>query len=216
MQRPGDYSRFLDRYRKAMGLGDDWEFEALLRQYEEHGFAPNIGTVYGQMYRLVEKALGARKSLRDFQQQTEPSHKCTLCGVREPLHPGIYKGQKCSESFGALSGFWKAALNQLPPVRKSERLCAVCATKRFSSTAYFRDSLNLAMEDHFPSVAMMATASFKRRVLDHMGRPKLDCAVKDFVEAIKAIAPQRWKGAALPMLRRASKDQERQKRLCGP
>ncbi len=102
-----DYSKFLDIYKELMGIKGNWEFDELLRQYKERGFEPNIGTLYGMVYRLTEKALGSRKSLRDFRQTDEPNYKCTLCGVREPVHPGSYNGNNCSEDFGALRGFWQ-------------------------------------------------------------------------------------------------------------
>ncbi|PIQ93738.1 MAG: hypothetical protein COV68_08325, partial [Nitrospirae bacterium CG11_big_fil_rev_8_21_14_0_20_41_14] len=125
-----DLAGFISEYKQLMGVTGNWEFDNLLKAYEK-GFTPNIGTAYGQIYRLTEKTLGSRKAVRDFNQQDEPNHKCTLCGVREPVHPGMHKDQSCTKEFGALKGFWQdKVMPAFPQIRRSERLCAVCSTKR--------------------------------------------------------------------------------------
>ncbi|MFZ5996174.1 MAG: type III-B CRISPR-associated protein Cas10/Cmr2 [Nitrospirota bacterium] len=201
-----NYAGFLDAYKKLMGISNKWEFDSLLKQYEEKGFAPNIGTLYSLIYKLTEKALGSRKAIRDFRQTTEPNHKCTLCGVREPVHSGIHKDQNCTEEFGALRGFWQdKILPSFPQLRKSERLCAVCVSKRLSSRFYFRDKLGFDIDDNFPSVSMIATSAFKLRVIENISLNHLSIKVGNYVEAIKNIAGERWRGIPLPMVIRACK-----------
>ena len=141
-----DYADFIGEYKRLMGIAGQWDFDNLLKAYKK-GFDPNIGTAYGQIYRLTEKTLGSRKAVRDFKQQEEPNHKCTLCGVREPVHPGIHNDQSCKEEFGALKGFWQERiLPEFPQIRRSERLCAVCATKRLSSKYFFKDILSFDID----------------------------------------------------------------------
>jgi len=202
-----NYTDFLSHYKSLMNIHSEWKFEKLLKEYEEKGFAPNIGTIYGQIYRLTEKALGSRKSLRDFDQQEEPNYKCTLCGVREPVHPGIYNSQNCSEDFGALRGFWQESMMaQFPQMRKSERLCGVCITKRLSSKDYFNDILQFDIDDLFPSVSMIATAAFKLRVIENIDYLALSVSVENYGEAIKTLAGDRWRGISVPMIMRACRD----------
>lgn len=203
-----NYTDFLNVYKPLMGSKPEDEFDKLLKEYEEKGFPPNSGTVYGQIYRLIEKALGSRKAVRDFEQTDEPNHKCTLCGVREPVHPGMHNDRSCSEDFGALRGFWlEKVLAAFPQIRKSERLCVVCVTKRLSSKSYFKDTLGFDVNDNFPSVSMVATALFKLRVIENLANNNLKTKVSLFVESIKSLAPDRWSGIPMPMVIRACRDE---------
>ncbi len=203
-----NYDDFYHSYKNLMDLKNDGDFDRLLKVYKEKGFEPNIGTVYGQVYWLVEKTLGSRKTVRDFGQTNEPNHKCTLCGVREPVHPGTHKDKSCSEDFGALRGFWQErVLPAFPQIRKSERLCGVCVTKRLSSKYYFEDTLQFDIDDNFPSVSMVATASFKLRVIENIANNDLKEKTKRFVEAVKSLAEERWSGNPMPMVIRACRDE---------
>ncbi len=203
-----NYTTFLTIYKSLMGLTSNTEFDNLLKEYQTKGFDPNIGTVYGQIYRLVEKTLGSRKTVRDFKQTDEPNHKCTLCGVREPVHPGTYNNQSCSDTSGALKNWWQeVVIPALPQIRKSERLCAVCITKRLSSKHYFSDTLNFDINDSFPSVSMIATASFKLRVIENMNNNNLAVKVGCFVDTIQALAGERASGIPVPMVIRACRDE---------
>lgn len=201
-----DLAGFISEYKQLMGVTDKWEFDNLLKAYEK-GFTPNIGTAYGQIYRLTEKTLGSRKAVRDFSKQDEPNHKCTLCGLREPVHPGMYKEQNCTEEFGALTGFWREVISAIPDFRKSERLCGVCATKRLSSKYFFKYILKFAIIDNFPSVSMIATSAFKLRIIENINTNHLAVKVSSYVEAVKNIAGDRCSGIPMPMVFRACRDE---------
>ncbi|MBI5192712.1 MAG: type III-B CRISPR-associated protein Cas10/Cmr2 [Nitrospirae bacterium] len=176
----------------------------MFKEYEEKGFDPNIGTVYGQIYSLTEKSLGSRKVVRDFKQQNEPNFKCTLCGVREPVHPGTYNGQSCPEHFGALKGFWQdTVMPTFPQIRKSERLCGVCVTKRLAAPAFFRGQLKFNISNSFPSISMVATASFKEKVIKNLLNPELKMRVDEFVGILHTLfggKEDRMNGEALRMV----------------
>ena len=201
-----DYKEFLDTYKSLTGILSEWKFDHLLKEYEEKGFAPNIGTLYGQVYCLTEKILGTRKAVRDFSQQEEPNYKCTLCGVREPVHPGMYNSNNCSENFGALRGFWQeTVMAKFPQIRKSERLCAVCLSKRLTAAAFFKERLGFEIHPVFPSVSMVATASFRKNVIKSFGDPEIKTRVNEFVNHLQALfsgKEDRMNGAPLPMVRR--------------
>lgn len=198
---------FIREYKNLMGIEYKWEFDDLLKVYEK-GFTPNIGTAYGQIYKLIEKMTGSRKSLRDFSQHNEPNHKCTLCGVREPVHPGIYNKNNCSEHFGSLRGFWhEKVMPAFPDIRRSERLCGVCITKRLSSKYYFKEKLNFEIRDNFPSVSMVATSAFKLRVIENINFNSLLIKIGIYIEAIKNLmGDDRWSGIPVPMVIRACHD----------
>lgn len=199
-----NYTDFFKSYKSLMGLTGDADFDKLLKEYEEKGLRPNIGTVYGQIYRFIEKALGSRKALRDFTPTDEFNHKCTLCGVREPVHPGSHNNKSCSEDFGALRGFWQEVVfPSFAQIRKSERLCAVCVVKRLSSRHYFKEKLQFDIEDKFPSVSIVATASFKEKVISKLDNPELNIRAKEFIKHLMSLFKgneDRMSGKTLRML----------------
>lgn len=164
--RKDDYRVFIETYKALLGDGSLKDFEKLIKEYENKGFNPNIGTMYGNLYRLLEKGLGSRKITRDFSQQSEPHYKCTVCGVREPVHPEKHNNQSCDE-YGALVGFWRERLRgELNDIKPNERLCAVCTTKRFAGKFHFNDKLQFDIRTFFPSTSTMATAAFKLRLIE--------------------------------------------------
>ncbi|MEM2001015.1 MAG: type III-B CRISPR-associated protein Cas10/Cmr2 [Candidatus Methanomethylicaceae archaeon] len=144
----------------------------------------NIGMMYMLLSTMAARSLSARKNLRDFHQVEEPEYKCTLCGLRQILHPGYDRLREWAKTrssevtdlsdYGLLRYFWQA-LGQVrgedPSVqklagriRRGDRLCAVCLTKRLALEAYFED--NLGFDHHlFPSTATMATAPFKADII---------------------------------------------------
>ncbi len=150
-------------------------FEKLL---ELKGTYPhNQGTVYAACHELTERALAARKTTRNFEQISEPAGKCTVCGEREALNDGSdWQGKS----------FWqKVAQKFVGQVEQdgSERLCAVCAIKRFALPFVFNKELGLTGD--FPSTDSVAAASFVRAVLKKWGETQ--SKVQGLVETIKSV-----------------------------
>jgi len=107
---------------------------------------------YGNVLTIANRAFEARKTLRNFGPVEEPGDKCSVCGQRSALHRS---GEEARD-------YWKAVTKkvtgaQLRPDGR-ERLCAVCAVKRFSDFG----------EDGFPSISHVAAAGFKARLLRQM------------------------------------------------
>jgi CRISPR-associated protein Cmr2 len=170
----GGDPRELARMMLASPEGDEprelahWEalYEAL--GHRRHAF----GTAYPWLAGFAAQAMTARKNLRDFRQtgaDGEPGHKCTLCGQLEQLHPASIDGS----SAGPLARFWetlgsvdrdRGRQKLLGRVRRGERLCAVCLTKRLALETYFDKALGL---DHhlFPSTSTVAAGQFLLDVL---------------------------------------------------
>ncbi|MFN3533316.1 MAG: type III-B CRISPR-associated protein Cas10/Cmr2 [Candidatus Brocadia sp.] len=198
--KKSEYKDFIDTYKTF--LGDDLfkEFEKLLNEYVTKGFDPNIGTVYGQLYRFLEKAHGSRKTIRDFSQQSEPHYKCTICGIREPVHPERYNNQDCKE-YGALVGFWKERIRcKFQDIKPSERLCAVCATKRFAGRHYFNKKKGFDLSASYPSTSTVATAAFKLRIIEKSDLNDLLVKAHCYTQRINALVGDTAQGASLPML----------------
>lgn len=205
--KKNEYKNLIDTYK--IFLGDELlkDFEKLLKEYESNGFGPNIGTVYGQLYKFLEKAHGSRKTIRDFSQQSEPHYKCAICGVREPVHPEKYNNQNCKE-YGALVGFWKERLRSVfQDIKPSERLCAVCLTKRFASRHYFnnKNKRGLDISTSYPSTSTMATSAFKLRIIEKKESNDLLVKAHDYTQKIKGIVGDTALGGTTPMVLGACK-----------
>ncbi|NUO09912.1 MAG: type III-B CRISPR-associated protein Cas10/Cmr2 [Candidatus Brocadia sp.] len=205
--KKSEYKGFIDTYK--IFLGDDClgNFEKLLEEYETKGFCPNIGTVYGQLYKFLEKAHGSRKTIRDFSQQSEPHYKCTMCGTREPVHPERHNNQDCKE-YGALFGFWKEKLrSKFQDIKPSERLCAVCVTKRFACKHYFNKK-GCGINTSYPSTSTMATSAFKQQIIDNIYKPEISTKVGNYITLLETLLGEdRLKlYDTIPMLRRACRD----------
>ena len=206
--KKNEYKSLIDTYKTFLGDELLKDFEKLLKEYETKGFGPNIVTVYGQLYKFLEKAHGSRKTIRDFSQQSEPHYKCTMCGIREPVHPERHNNLDCKE-YGALEGFWKERLrNKFQDIKPSERLCAVCLTKRYACRYYFNDKKGFDISTSYPSTSTMATSAFKLRIITNMNRPEISTKVVTYVTVLEAFLSKERLNLydTLPMLRRSCRD----------
>jgi CRISPR-associated protein Cmr2 len=169
----------------------------------------DVGALYGTQAALAGKALEARKNLRAFTQTNEEGEKCTLCGVRSALRPAS-AGSDGRFDYGRLTQFWRELScvdsssasdggKLVGRIRRGERLCAVCLTKRLAWEGFFLGALGLKerrREAHvfFPSTSSMATVGFRRAVLaklaemprDDAGRTKLSGSLRDYVDTTSA------------------------------
>jgi CRISPR-associated protein Cmr2 len=159
-QMADDAGRALERYESVDGF---WAalWDEHIRQLPEvywNVYPIPAGQDLSPDYRTIsttaQRGFEARKRLRGFGQVKERESKCTMCGLRAALHR---RGEGARD-------YWKSVANrpwvtgaQLRPDGR-ERLCAVCATKRFGGL----------VEAAFPSVSHVATAGFKARLLKDM------------------------------------------------
>ena len=140
---------------------------------------PLAGDDYARLSGRAEAALQARKRLRNFLPVEAEGEKCTLCGVRPSLAPrpnlprsvlkeawrqlalDLHKySDRNDPEYDSNYGGLTAALT----ADGSERLCAVCAAKRFAQRYYFDSQIGL--RGSFPSTSSVATVAFRQAVLD--------------------------------------------------
>jgi CRISPR-associated protein Cmr2 len=184
------FSAFLNPHKPYLGSRIA-EIEKILRIYrdDQGTYRPNIGSIYSDIYFITEKALGSRKSLRDFSQVNETGEKSTLGGDRATLYPGIDNQYSIEGDFDRIGrakirDFWKELSSKLKPLdiqdTGQERLDAIELTKRLAWRTYFQRELELSTEVDvkneekqelkiqlkFPSTSMIATASFKNQIID--------------------------------------------------
>ncbi|WAM33724.1 type III-B CRISPR-associated protein Cas10/Cmr2 [Caldicellulosiruptor morganii] len=128
-----------------------------------------IGRSYPLLIDLLEKLLGARKSIRDFQYlPSRNREKCHLCGENEIVSLSIDEKQNKS--------LWEKLRKKEPGLLKeNERLCSVCLFKRF-----FPKLLEKELEIKvlsFPSTSEIASIPAKVELLKNNEE-----FVKKFVE----------------------------------
>jgi CRISPR-associated protein Cmr2 len=143
----------------------------------------NQGSVYAACYELTERALGARKALRDFYDRSEPAGKCSLCGERQALSD--LDAQVAQDWWEREKEFWKK-IAQAREFRGdvdsdgSERLCAICTIKRFAAKFVFAKELGILTE--FPSTDSIAAATFVKALFERWEEVKKP--IKDLLDTI--------------------------------
>jgi CRISPR-associated protein Cmr2 len=146
----------------ASTCAPDANFQRLIAELAVHrSWRPNLGTYYGPIHSALGELHASRKLLREFGVVEEPGHKCTLCGIREPLRPQTLDASE----YGSLTKWWKDVGSRLDTDGESggrERLCAVCAAKRLSGRVFHK---SLGIASRFPSTSEIAATTFKLSVL---------------------------------------------------
>jgi CRISPR-associated protein Cmr2 len=154
-QNKEDYERACEEYKRKYVYPALEDYEVLFRKDDlyktierivNHPYykPANVGTAYSLLLELLEKLLGARKSVRDFEQVEQPGEKCHLCG-----------------EFEVLEVDWEKLVPKV--VKQGERLCGVCLTKRLFPEI-IKDEFGLSTEIKFPSTSEMASIGEKRRL----------------------------------------------------
>jgi CRISPR-associated protein Cmr2 len=141
-------------------------------------------TEYGSAYAQATLALDARKRVRAFGPIAEPGERCTLCGEREALH-GVEQSTRAF--WRELSGRPQVTSAQVRP-RGRERLCALCAIKRF-----LQNATSVIGQERFPSTSSVAAATFKARLLNNWANSALESAVRSHLDVLS-----RLRGGRLP------------------
>jgi CRISPR-associated protein Cmr2 len=156
-----NYQTIMGNYKRWLGLGNEWHLEHMVHEFEKMRPAYlNPGTLYAALYNLTERALGGRKALRAYTVSIEEGYKCTLCGVREALHP------RHAQDYEDIGRFWTAVAERFRGdfhAEGRERLCAVCLVKRLAVDAFFYQKMEL--DAAFPSTSTMAVEGFRADIL---------------------------------------------------
>ncbi|MGB3692378.1 MAG: type III-B CRISPR-associated protein Cas10/Cmr2 [Spirulinaceae cyanobacterium] len=201
-----DYHNFLNPHK--VYLSNRYEkTKRILDTYVETGkFVPNLGAIYGDLYFITEKALGSRKGVRDFPQVEETGEKSTLGGDRAALYDGIDNQGDLAGNFDNVSRkqirkFWRELGQNLQKQGRyelektgKERLDAVELTKRCAWRSYFDKqpgfaSTNSDKSFRFPSTNSIASASFKKAVLECLAKAECDSLWQELKEWVEVVYP---------------------------
>jgi len=94
-------------------------------------YTPNPGVLYPALYDLLDRVMGAAKTVRPFGQTREEGYRCTLCGEREWLRgPGEGAGYSDPPSEPNETLWTTTAAHRPAWAGKGEHLCALCTLKR--------------------------------------------------------------------------------------
>jgi CRISPR-associated protein Cmr2 len=138
----------LEDYKTLLGEDELYETINIIIEHPYYSYA-NVGSAYPLLLELTEKLLGARKSIRDFNQLEEPGEKCHLCGEFEVLK---LDWDKLKLSKGVL--------------KEGEKLCGVCLTKRLFPEIISKE---FKLEEiKFPSTSEMASIGEKRKISEEV------------------------------------------------
>ena len=162
---------------------DKWQDEAdvlkaFVQPFKQTGW--NNARLYGASHSLAQSALAAAKQKPARVRNPQHGEKCPLCGEHEVLHGFSGSGNTSAKEYSsAVRDFWDAvrekenSAGSHAQVGKNERLCAVCAVKRFLPMALKRDksgaSLLKPVFDHadtFPATTEVAAVRFLQRLTE--------------------------------------------------
>lgn len=168
------WSDQINRFPKVYwAIYDDANLATDVRIYQNAALGGGR-TDYGAAVALVEQALGARKLLRDFGATQDDGRKCSVCGQRSVI---------------GNDEFWEQLSRRLHESQlkasSGERLCAVCATKRFALAAAY------GRAESYPSTSTMAAAPFVRALLaKHPVAPEATTVIEAHQRALRELKVQ--------------------------
>ena len=129
---------------------------------EKGEYPPNIGFLYQILYTALEKSIGARKNLREFEQKQEEGRKCSVCGERNVLFFWESKNKNKFLKYNPMACDLTGKIEE-KYLTDGEGLCALCFLKR-TFERYLGKEVDSIFEDFsFPSVAEVACADFKEK-----------------------------------------------------
>jgi len=213
-----------------------WEnqYKALLEEIGIFWVLVPYENNFKEITKRAGKLHGGIKQIREFEQRREPGELCTLCGRHTVVTPSEetlekiseinkYKGEEKRDrsSVRVWTRAFFTALSKIEEpyklvgrIRPRERLCAICLTKRLALQAYFEEKFGrLGFDRHlFPSTADVATAYFKREVLEEWNKVK--DKVESYIRDVKSIAENTGViSNSLASLKEKAKDDKQKKFL---
>jgi CRISPR-associated protein Cmr2 len=137
------------------------------------------GLFYSVSHSLSQAALAAAKGHKIANHSPENGEKCHLCGEFEALHDQPFQDSSASEYKSGMKNFWMKlyeARENRQDLNEHERLCSICATKRFAPAifgAWKNHILHASFNNtsSFPSTTELALYSwFIREKIDQADR----------------------------------------------
>lgn len=124
---------------KTLLCPDKWQQEArIIETFAREYRHPKTGRLYGASHTLAQALLAAAKLKPVHLRKAQQGEKCPLCGEHEVLHNFAEAGKTGAADYRkTVQDFWNRlrstenSKDDFAQIGENERLCAVCAIKRF-------------------------------------------------------------------------------------
>jgi CRISPR-associated protein Cmr2 len=191
---PGDQEALAQAQENRKWQNEYETITAFARGYGQSGKA--VARLYGAAHSLIQSLLAASKLKPNHIRKPQQGEKCPLCGEHEVLHDFTGAGEtKAAEYKKAVSAFWQRVRSRensegsYAQVGENERLCAVCAIKRFLpnslKTKNYQSELLAGVfsdADKFPATTEMAAQRYWKELTG-----KVTLSSKDYPKLIDAL-----------------------------
>ncbi len=178
--------RILNKYRKRIDfVAKSEDYAVKYSDMFKTNVSLQVGLIYDLLYGLLERALGMRKSIRDFEQICEQGPKCHVCGERNRLLERDANGTVYEYEYDCVDGVWQFKNKReihyndegykngevliYKHLQKRESLCAVCFIKRILHEYLYEKYRKIYCERfrdlRYPSTAEVAIADWKYSIL---------------------------------------------------
>lgn len=182
-----DFWKFSWASAKLAELSDKENIEKLVsggivqKEYElldsfQKNFPAKTARLYTSTHSLVQSVLAAEKNKPSKIKRPQNGIKCPLCGEREVLNDFGFSGKTSAKEYSdSVEKFWEKIAksdSENKNIRKNEKLCAVCAVKRFLpivSKNFANDQILQGVfksrnGENFPSTTEMAADDFIKKL----------------------------------------------------
>jgi len=160
---------------------------AFASSYGQSGIA--VARLYAASHSLVQSLLASAKLKPVRIRKPQAGEKCPLCGEHEVLHDFAYSGETGAKEYSAaVKEFWdrigknENSVNSSAQVGDNERICALCAIKRFlpkvlKQPQWKKELLGgvLAGGAKFPATTELAAKNYLKRLKTEAGISEKEC-----------------------------------------
>lgn len=157
---------------------DTWKDEADTIAAFAKMYGEATARIYGASHSLIQGVLASAKQKPTRLRKSQNGEKCPLCGEHEVLHNVKHpEGHSAGEYKTGIKAFWDGLRDRFnaegssSEIGRNERLCAVCAVKRFLPQALKQQKLQdellfdvLKDVDNFPSTTGIAAHSYLKSI----------------------------------------------------
>ncbi|HEX2958402.1 MAG TPA: type III-B CRISPR-associated protein Cas10/Cmr2 [Chitinispirillaceae bacterium] len=157
---------------------DKWkiEFDTIREFAKAFTNGDKTARCYSASHSLVQSLLASAKLKPARIRKAQKGEKCPLCGEHEVLHDYVKAGETGAHEYStAVKTFWDSARGKFnsagstSQLGANERICAICATKRFLPRVMANDKSELlygvlGIADTFPATTELAANEFITKI----------------------------------------------------
>ncbi len=146
------------------------ELESIFNDGNKY-YSPNIGNIYGVLYKTIETINGSLKNVKNFNSFEEEGNKCDICGERVIVFHNNKKHSSKESIDLSKNKTMDLYLKKL--LKENEGLCITCFFKRVADI-YFKERFNKDLENQqIPSVSYVALVKFLEKIKNDESFKKL-------------------------------------------